>query len=143
MENNFFFSPALEQAIEQVIIECPTYNAEDIKQKLANLKLFTTGCVKDYYERINTYQIFVNDLLKRLVEEKEIKMSRQKYYSLTADIKTKGYDGHQKAFKYIFNKYIVDTFEYNTMPENTKRGYKTIDEIYLIDWVVQKIIKYI
>lgn len=148
MENNFFFSPALEQAIEQVIIEYPAHDAEDIKQKLIKLQIYNVELIKDYCERINIYQRFVNDLLKRLEEEEIIIMSRQKYYSLV-NSRTKGYDGEIKAFKYIFDNYIENTFEYNALPESIKKeykGYKTIrtgTSLELTEWVVSKIIKYI
>ena len=44
------------------------------------------------------------------------------------------------AYKYIFNNYIDNTFEYNALPENKKNGYKTINNNQLVPFLIRNII---
>jgi hypothetical protein len=132
----------LEQAIINTNILCPGWPIEEIKTKINELNLNTIELIKDYCERITQYEIFVKDLLKRLTEENIIKLSKQKYYSLTNN-NTKGCNGEYIAYKYIFNNYIVETFEYNALPENKKNGWKTINDKYLMHHLIRVIIKQI
>ena len=132
----------LEQAIINISLECPAWDIEDMKANLEEKNLNTYELIKEYYERLNQYQTFVKDLLERLTEEKIIKLSKQKYYSLT-NSNTKGCTGEQMAYKYIFNNYIDNTFEYNALPENKKNGWKTINNNQLIPHLIRNIMKQI
>lgn len=130
----------LEQAIFNTSLERPNWEIEDIKTKLNEKNLNTIELLKDYFERINQYKIFEKDLLKRLTEENIIKLSKQKYYSLT-NSNTKGYTGEQMAYKYIFNNYIDNTFEYNALPEaKKKRGWQIINDNQLINFLIKEVI---
>jgi hypothetical protein len=139
MNSNF---KILEQAIFNTSIEYPNWEIQDIEQKLNEKNLNTTELIKDYFERVNQYKIFEKDLLKRLTEEGIIKLSKHKYYSLS-NSNTKGCTGEQMAFKYIFNNYIVDTFEYNALPEYKKKGWKIIDDNQLINFFIKEVAKQI
>jgi hypothetical protein len=130
----------LEQVIFNTSLECPAWEIEDITEKLESKNLNTIELIKDYFERIHQYQTFIEKLLERLTEEKIIKMSKQKYYSLT-NSNTKGCTGETMAYKYIFNKYIIDSFEYNALPEDKKNGFNTINNKQLVPSIIREIMK--
>jgi hypothetical protein len=91
------------------------FNYEYMSDELKKDDINSLFELNNFVEVCNEYENFKKQLLEKLEKDEIIVYSKRgcsSYYSLK-NSKYKGYNGNEKAQKFIFENYINESFEYN------------------------------
>ena len=128
METCFLSKKEIEDLESYVNVMYEKYNHTfDLELLINDCKKLNIKSKDDINEYTNAYyefNNFIKELLESLKEDNIIIYSnRSYYYSLTND-KVKGYKGYEKAQKFIFNNYVVNSYQYQNLLKYEKENFK-------------------
>lgn len=120
-EQNYFLT---QEDINILIKDESQYHRNIVKDTYESFKKYNINSyedIKEFIEQETNFSKFIKTLIKKLKVDGEIICSRRSDYYSLPNSKIKGFDGYEKANKYIFSKYIINSNEYKSYNNKYKR----------------------